>query len=146
MYFLNFLLIRFQKSIKLSTTQTRCCGNHQSQRPIITQDSKSLSRISSRDYKRTQQGVSARLLPYLYKLHMVHAINNYSFPNVHASFISVSCIYYKIAMPLTCFLTLSIQTTLVCSMPMISHHVTIHVTAVTCLFIVKEKKFKIKEI
>ena len=25
------------------------------------------------DHKRTQQGVSAKLLPYLYNLHMVHA-------------------------------------------------------------------------
>ena len=34
---------------------------------------KFLSRISSGDYRRTQQGVFAELLPYLYKLHMVHA-------------------------------------------------------------------------
>ena len=45
---------------------------------------KSLSRISSGDHKRTQQGVFARLLPYLYKLHIVCATNNYSYPNVHA--------------------------------------------------------------
>jgi len=34
---------------------------------------KSLSRISSGDHKRTQQRVSAELLFYVYKLHMVHA-------------------------------------------------------------------------
>ena len=37
---------------------------------------KSLSRVSSRDYKRTQQEVSAELLSYLYKLQMVCATNN----------------------------------------------------------------------
>ena len=54
---------------------------------VITTNSntsnKSLSRISSGDHKRTQQGVSARLLPYLYKLHMAHATNNYFCPNIH---------------------------------------------------------------
>ena len=50
---------------------------------------KSLSRISSGDYKRTQQEVSAGLLPYLYKLHMVHATNNYSCPNIHTSSIYI---------------------------------------------------------
>jgi len=50
------------------------------------------------DYKRTQQGVSAELLSYLYKLHMVHATNNYSCPNVYASFMNALCIYYEIAM------------------------------------------------
>ena len=37
--------------------------------------SKSLSRISSRDYKRTQQGVSNVLLFYLYYKYMVCANN-----------------------------------------------------------------------
>jgi len=46
--------------------------------PLVTmtnsnKSNKSLSRISSGDYKRTQQGVSAKLLLYLYKLYMVHA-------------------------------------------------------------------------
>ena len=58
---------------------------------------KSLSRISSGDHKRTWQGVSARLLPYLYKLHMVHATNNYSSPNVHVSSISTLCVYHEVA-------------------------------------------------
>jgi len=64
--------------------------------PLVTMtnnntNNKSLSRISSGDHKRTQQGVSARLLSYLYKLHMVHATNNYSCPNVHAS--SMNALY-----------------------------------------------------
>ena len=39
-------------------------------------NNKSLSRISSRDHKRTQQEVSAELLPYLYRLQIVHTTNN----------------------------------------------------------------------
>ena len=58
---------------------------------------KSLSRISSGDYKRTRQEVSAGLLPYLYKLHMVYAMNNYFCPNVHVLSISALCIYYEVA-------------------------------------------------
>ena len=128
--------------------QVNYCGNHQTQSPIITQTSKSLSRISSGDHKRTQQGVSARLLLYLYKLHMGHATNNYSCLNIHVSSISAPCIHYEVAMLLTCFLILFIQTTLVHSRPMISHHVISHVTTVICLFIVnkKKKKFKRKEL
>ena len=46
--------------------------------PLVTMtnsntNNKSLSRISSSDHKKTQQGVSAELLPYLYRLHMVRA-------------------------------------------------------------------------
>jgi len=37
--------------------------------------SKSLSRISSKDHKRTQQEVPDILLPYLYKVFIVHANN-----------------------------------------------------------------------
>ena len=49
--------------------------------PLITMtnsntSNKSLSRISSRDHKRTRQGVPAVLLSYLYKLHLVCATNN----------------------------------------------------------------------
>ena len=48
--------------------------------PLITKTnsstmSKSLSRISSEDYKRTQQGVPDILLLYLYYRYMVHANN-----------------------------------------------------------------------
>ena len=70
--------------------------------PLVTKtnkntNNKSFSRISSGNYKRTQQGVFARLLLYLYKLHIVHATNNYSCPNVHALSISASCVYYDVA-------------------------------------------------
>ena len=49
--------------------------------PLVTKtnnhtSNKSLSRISSRDHKRTWQEVSAELLPYLYYYMMVCAINN----------------------------------------------------------------------
>ena len=49
--------------------------------PLVTKTNsntsdKSLSRISSRDHKRTQQEVSAVLESYLYKLHLVYATNN----------------------------------------------------------------------
>ena len=71
--------------------------------PLVTMtnsntSNKSLSKISSRDHKKTWQGVSAGLLPYLYKLHMVHATNNYSCPNIHALSMSTPCVYHKIAM------------------------------------------------
>jgi len=71
--------------------------------PLVTTtnsniSNKPLSRISSRDHKRTQQGVSVGLLSYLYKLHMVHATNNYSCPNIHASSMSVPYVHYEVAM------------------------------------------------
>ena len=47
--------------------------------------SKFLSRISSGDHKRTWQGVSAKLLPYLYKLQIVHASLILPWPKVHVS-------------------------------------------------------------
>ena len=122
-----------------------CCGNHQSQRPIITQGSKSLSRISNGDHKRTQQGVSAELLSYLYKLHMVHATNNYSCPNVHVLSMSAPYVHHEIAMLLTCSLTSFIQTAPACSRPMTSHYVTSYVTTVTCLFIINKKEKEIQK-
>jgi len=36
-------------------------------------------------YKRTRQEVSAKLESYIYKVHMVHATNNYACPYVHAT-------------------------------------------------------------
>ena len=54
---------------------------------IITNNhtsSKSLSRISSEDHKKTQQGVPAVFLSYLYYYIMVYATNNYICPYVHA--------------------------------------------------------------
>ena len=38
------------------------------------------SEYCCRDYKRTQQGVSAKLLPYLYKLQVVCANTNLTLP------------------------------------------------------------------
>ena len=71
--------------------------------PLVTMtnsntSNKSLSRILSGNHKRTRQGVSAGLLSYLYKLHIVHATNNYSCPNVHVLFMSVPCVHHEIAM------------------------------------------------
>ena len=109
-----------------------CCGNHQSQRPIVTQSINLFSRVSSGNYKRTQQRVSAGLLPYLYELHMVCATNNYSCPNVHASSMSTLYIHYEVAMSLIYFLMLSIQNYSSLFQAFItSHHVTCHVTAVS---------------
>ena len=63
-----------------------CCGNHLSQWQIIIQASKSLNiDIMWKVHKRTQQGVSAKLESYIYKVHMVHATNNYICPYIHAT-------------------------------------------------------------
>ena len=60
-----------------SAGQTQCCGNHQTQSPIVTQVSKALSRQSSREnHKRTRQGVSAKFESYIYKIHMVCATSS----------------------------------------------------------------------
>ena len=67
--------------------------------------SKSLSKILSRDYKTTQQGVSNILLSYLYNLHIVCASDKYSCPNVHALAMSILYVYHEINMLLTCTLT-----------------------------------------
>ena len=96
----------FTYSNSLCTRASRAITNHVLWQPLVTMtnnytSSKSLNRISSRDHKRTQQGVSAELLPYLYKLHMVHATNNYSCPNVYVLSISIPCVYYEVAMQLT---------------------------------------------
>jgi len=68
--------------------------------PLVTKtnsniSNKSFNRISSGNHKRTQQGVSAELLPYLYQLHIVHATNNYSCPNVHMLSISIPYILLR---------------------------------------------------
>jgi len=57
-----------------------CCGNHQSQRLIASQVVNHLVGYHCGDHKRTQQKVSAKLLPYLYKLQMVHANTNLTLP------------------------------------------------------------------
>ena len=63
-----------------------CCGNHLSQWQMTAQTSKSLrSDIIWEFYKRTWQGVSAKLESYIYKVYMVHATNNYTCPYVHAT-------------------------------------------------------------
>ena len=81
--------------------------------PLVTKtnyntSNKFLSKISSRNYKRTQQGVFAESLPYLYNLYMVCATNNYSCPNVHTLSMYTLYIHYIVAIQLTCFLTLFI--------------------------------------
>jgi len=58
-------------------------------------------------HKRTRQGVSAKLESYIYKVHMVHATNNYACPYVHAT---TSCLPYSLLKAIilyTCALTLS---------------------------------------
>ena len=87
---------------------------------------------------------SAKLLPYLYKLQIVHANTNLSCPKVHTSSMSALYIYHKIDMLLTCSLISFIQSTLVHSRLMISYYVICHVTTVTCLFIINKKKRNIK--
>ena len=51
-----------------------CCSNHQTQDPMITQVVKlSVKQSSGEKYKRTRQGVSAKLESYLYCYRLVHA-------------------------------------------------------------------------
>ena len=57
-----------------------CYSNHQSQRLIVSQVVNHLVGYYYGDYKRTQQEVSAKLLSYLYKLHMVYANTNLTLP------------------------------------------------------------------
>jgi len=70
-------------------------------------NNKSLSRISSGDYKRTQQEVSAELLSYLYKLQIVCATNNKPYPKIHVLSMSAPCIHHEVDMLLTYSLTSS---------------------------------------
>ena len=71
---------------------------------------------------------------------MVYATNNYSCPNIYVLSISVPCVHHEVAMQLTCSLISSIWSTPAYSRPITSHHVTSHMTAVTCLFIINKKK------
>ena len=66
----------YQNSQFLNTLELYCCSNYQSQRLIASQAVNHLVEYYYRDYKRTQQGVSAELLSYLYKLQIVCATNN----------------------------------------------------------------------
>jgi len=58
-----------------------------------TLTSKSLSRISSGDYKRTWQEVADVLLSYLY---MVYTSNKQSYPNVHILAMSILYVHHKV--------------------------------------------------
>ena len=80
--------------------------------PLVTKtnsntSNKSLSRISSGNHKRTQQGVSAVLESYLYKLCLVCATNNYTCPYVHTSSSCQSHVLLKATMLHPCILILS---------------------------------------
>ena len=77
----NILIARHGRKWKTTKLVTRDVKQYVLWQPLVTMtnsntNNKSLSRISSGNHKKTQQGVSAKLLPYLYKLHMVHATNN----------------------------------------------------------------------
>ena len=106
--------------------------------------SKSQDKILSRDYKRTQQEVSNILLLYLYSLQMVCTSNKYSCPNVYVSTINVSYIPYEINMLLIYIIILFFLFLLLRSRSITSYHVICHMIIVTCLFIVIEKKNKVK--
>jgi len=57
-------------------------------------------------HKKTQQ-VSAKLESYIYKVHMVHATNNYTWPYVHATTSCPPHSLFKATMLYTCTLTSS---------------------------------------
>ena len=67
--------------LALAINFTLCTFSIMLWQPLVTTTNsdtinKSLSWVSSGDYKRTRQEVSAELLSYLYKLQMVCATNN----------------------------------------------------------------------
>ena len=70
---------------------------------------------------------------------MVYASNKYFCPNVYVLAISASYIHHNVNMLSICTLILSFLPLYLESRPMMSHHVIYHVTAVICLFIIKEK-------
>jgi len=74
---------------------------------------------------------------------MVHATNNYTCPYVHAATSCPPHSLLKATILYTYALTLSFEILLPCSRPMTSHHVTCHVTAVSCASLLS--KIKIKE-
>ena len=75
---------------------------------------------------------------------MVHANINLPCPKVYTSSMSALCVYYEVNILLTCSLTSFIQSALVYSRSITSHHVICHVTTVMCLFIINQKKINIK--
>ena len=92
-------------------------------------------------HKRTQQGVSAELEPYIYILHMVHATTNYTCPYVHALF---SCLLQGHHIVFMCP-DVIFQTLPLCSRPMMLPHVTCHVTMVSYASSLSKKEKKRKE-
>ena len=61
---------------------------------MITQAVKlSVKQSSEKKHKRTWQGVSTKLESYIYKVHMVCATNNYTYPYVHAT---TSCLPHSL--------------------------------------------------
>ena len=106
----------------------KCYGNYQTQSLIAVQDSKSLKiDIKQEVYKRTRQGVFAKLESYIYKTCLVHATNNQTCPHVHTLSSCLSQDHHVIYMcPNIIF-----QILLPCSRLTTSHHVTCHVTAVS---------------
>jgi len=95
---------------------------------MITQAVKhSVKQSSGEKHKRTRQGVSAKLESYIYKIHMVCATNNYTCPYIHAT---TSCPPQGHHVVYMCP-DIIFQILLSHSRPMILHHVTYHVTAVS---------------
>ena len=119
--------------MEISIHRDTCCGNHQTQSPIAAQGSKSLKLdIKWKVHKRTQQGVSSILEFYLYKTCLVHATNNQFCPYVH---VVSSCSPYfllKTTILFPCALMSSSSSFHYVLGLMASHHVTCHVTAVSC--------------
>ena len=85
-----------------------CCNNHLSQWQMTAPMSKSLrSDIIWEFHKRTWQGVSAKLESYIYKVHMVHATNNYACPYVYTTTLCLPYSLLKATILYTCALTSS---------------------------------------
>ena len=77
--------------------------------PLITKTnsnttSKSLSRISSGDHKRTQQEVLTIFLYYLYQVLMVHASNKQLYPNVHIQSMLLPCVNLMSSIRILCYI------------------------------------------
>ena len=73
-----------------------CCGNHLSQRQMISQGVKLLVGLSSSgDYKRTQQGALATLLPYIYVYTIVCATTMFYYVSCPKGLMSISCLLHS---------------------------------------------------
>ena len=53
-------------------------------------------------HKRTWQGVSAKLESYIYRVHIVHATNNYTCPYVYTTSLCLSHFLLKATILYTC--------------------------------------------